>query len=24
LWILVECGFLKGTEGRNDYGDEPQ
>ncbi|MGR5096167.1 DUF805 domain-containing protein [Vibrio maritimus] len=23
-WILVECGFLKGTEGPNQYGDEPK
>ena len=24
LWILVGGGFVKGTEGRNDYGDEPE
>ncbi|EMR9624924.1 DUF805 domain-containing protein [Vibrio parahaemolyticus] len=24
LWILIECGFLKGTSGRNKYGPEPQ
>ena len=23
LWILIECGLLKGTEGRNDYGEDP-
>ncbi|MGR5288209.1 DUF805 domain-containing protein [Vibrio maritimus] len=23
-WILVECGFLKGTDGQNQYGDEPK
>ncbi|NOI83446.1 DUF805 domain-containing protein [Vibrio tubiashii] len=22
LWILVECGFLKGTDGENQYGPE--
>lgn len=22
-WILVECGFLKGTEGDNQFGPEP-
>ncbi|WP_039974650.1 DUF805 domain-containing protein [Vibrio jasicida] len=22
LWILVECGFLKGTVGQNNYGPE--
>lgn len=22
LWILVECGFLAGTKGRNDYGED--
>ncbi|HCG6386776.1 TPA: DUF805 domain-containing protein [Vibrio parahaemolyticus] len=24
LWILIECGFLKGTSGQNKYGPEPQ
>ncbi|PFG45429.1 uncharacterized membrane protein YhaH (DUF805 family) [Vibrio sp. ES.051] len=24
LWILVECGFLKGTAGPNKYGPEPE
>nr|QOS15487.1 hypothetical protein VP38_00044 [Vibrio parahaemolyticus] len=24
LWILIECGFLKGTSGPNKYGPEPQ
>lgn len=24
LWILIECGFLKGTSGPNKYGSEPQ
>jgi uncharacterized membrane protein YhaH (DUF805 family) len=23
LWQLVECGFLPGTPGRNDYGEDP-
>ncbi len=23
LWALVECGFLKGTEGPNQYGPDP-
>ncbi|WP_299688528.1 DUF805 domain-containing protein [uncultured Vibrio sp.] len=23
LWILIECGLMKGTEGRNDYGEDP-
>ncbi len=23
VWILVECGFLKGTEGKNKYGPDP-
>ena len=23
VWILVECGFLKGTAGPNQYGAEP-
>ena len=23
LWQLVECGFLPGTQGRNDYGEDP-
>lgn len=22
IWILVECGFLKGTDGGNQYGDD--
>jgi len=22
IWILVECGFLKGTDGDNQYGPE--
>lgn len=24
LWILIECGFLRGTEGENRYGPEPK
>lgn len=24
LWILIECGLLKGTDGDNDYGVEPK
>ncbi|MFA0567144.1 MAG: DUF805 domain-containing protein [Vibrio gallaecicus] len=24
LWILVECGFMKGTDGENQYGPEPK
>ncbi|EMV2915159.1 MULTISPECIES: DUF805 domain-containing protein [Vibrio] len=24
LWILIECGFLKGTSGPNQYGPEPE
>ncbi|MFC5076322.1 hypothetical protein VTH8203_01083 [Vibrio thalassae] len=24
LWILIECGFMKGTQGQNQYGQEPQ
>ncbi|EHH2419977.1 DUF805 domain-containing protein [Vibrio parahaemolyticus] len=24
LWILIECGFLKGTSGPNKFGPEPQ
>ncbi len=24
FWILIECGFLKGDEGKNQYGPEPQ
>lgn len=24
LWTLVECGFLRGTEGPNRFGDAPQ
>ena len=23
-WILVECGFMKGTQSRNRYGPEPE
>jgi len=23
LWLLVECGFVKGTIGANKYGDDP-
>lgn len=23
IWILVECGFLKGTEGPNRFGEDP-
>lgn len=23
LWMLVECGFLKGTDGPNRFGDDP-
>jgi uncharacterized membrane protein YhaH (DUF805 family) len=23
LWILIECGFLQGTDGRNRYGPDP-
>ena len=23
LWYLIECGFLKGTEGNNEYGSDP-
>jgi uncharacterized membrane protein YhaH (DUF805 family) len=23
IWFLVECGFLRGTEGSNDYGPDP-
>jgi uncharacterized membrane protein YhaH (DUF805 family) len=23
VWFLVECGFLRGTEGSNDYGPDP-
>jgi uncharacterized membrane protein YhaH (DUF805 family) len=23
LWFLVECGFLRGTEGANQYGNDP-
>ncbi|WP_120496092.1 DUF805 domain-containing protein [Kiloniella sp. EL199] len=22
LWVLIDCGFLKGTEGPNDYGPD--
>lgn len=24
VWILVECGFLKGSQGENQYGPEPK
>ncbi|MFV0574629.1 MAG: DUF805 domain-containing protein [Vibrio sp.] len=24
VWMLVECGFMKGTEGENQYGPEPK
>lgn len=24
LWTLIECGFLRGTEGPNRFGDAPQ
>jgi len=23
LWLLIECGFLRGTEGSNDFGQDP-
>jgi len=23
IWVLVECGFLRGTEGQNSYGPDP-
>jgi uncharacterized membrane protein YhaH (DUF805 family) len=23
IWALVECGFLRGTEGPNAYGPDP-
>ena len=23
LWYLIECGFLKGTDGANRFGDDP-
>ena len=23
LWYLIECGFLKGTDGQNEYGPDP-
>jgi uncharacterized membrane protein YhaH (DUF805 family) len=23
IWFLIECGFLRGTEGANRFGDEP-
>ena len=23
IWVLVECGFLRGTEGQNNYGPDP-
>lgn len=23
IWMLVECGFLKGTDGANRFGDDP-
>ena len=24
LWVLVECGFLEGTNGPNQYGGDPR
>ena len=24
IWVLVECGFLKGTDGPNQYGEDPR
>ncbi|OEF30036.1 DUF805 domain-containing protein [Vibrio rumoiensis] len=24
IWMLIECGFMKGTSGHNQYGSEPQ
>jgi uncharacterized membrane protein YhaH (DUF805 family) len=23
IWVLVECGFLRGTEGQNSFGPDP-
>jgi len=23
LWYLIECGFLRGTDGNNAYGPDP-
>lgn len=23
FWLIIECGFLRGTEGPNDYGQDP-
>ena len=23
IWYLIECGFLRGTDGNNDYGPDP-
>lgn len=23
IWTLIECGFLRGTQGRNSYGNDP-
>jgi uncharacterized membrane protein YhaH (DUF805 family) len=23
IWLIVECGFLRGTEGPNQYGNDP-
>jgi uncharacterized membrane protein YhaH (DUF805 family) len=23
IWVLIELGFLRGTQGANDYGDDP-
>lgn len=23
LWMLIECGFLRGTDGPNDFGPDP-
>jgi uncharacterized membrane protein YhaH (DUF805 family) len=23
LWMLIECGFLRGTDGPNDFGSDP-
>jgi uncharacterized membrane protein YhaH (DUF805 family) len=23
IWVMIELGFLKGSEGSNDYGDDP-
>lgn len=24
IWMLIECGFMKGTQGENQYGAEPE